>query len=153
LQQRQTRDPAAFEKFRSLRGMVAPPTKLVTNEDVKRLQTKGEAIEQAAGGLDRGVTSLIVLRFNEYNGPIMESAITTKGQATIPKAILEHLHLKPGDRLIFFIHPDGSVVLLPKIPVSQLRGMVKADNRPVTIEEMDEAIAAGAIDAALPGRG
>ena len=44
----------------------------------------------------------------------MELAITTKGQATIPKAIREHLGLKAGDRLKFFIHPDGSVVLLPK---------------------------------------
>ena len=29
----------------------------------------------------------------------MESAITVKGQATIPKAIREHLRLKPGDRV------------------------------------------------------
>ena len=41
----------------------------------------------------------------------MESAITVKGQATIPKAIREHLRLKPGDRVKFFVHPDGSVVL------------------------------------------
>ena len=44
----------------------------------------------------------------------MESAITVKGQATIPKAIREHLALKPGDRVKFFVHPDGSVVLLPE---------------------------------------
>jgi AbrB family looped-hinge helix DNA binding protein len=31
----------------------------------------------------------------------MESAITSKGQATIPKAIREHLGLKPGDRVKF----------------------------------------------------
>jgi AbrB family looped-hinge helix DNA binding protein len=43
----------------------------------------------------------------------MEAAITTKGQATIPKAIREHLRLKPGDRVKFFLHPDGTVVLLP----------------------------------------
>ena len=46
----------------------------------------------------------------------MESAITIKGQATIPKAIREHLRLKPGDRVKFFVHPDGSVVLLPQLP-------------------------------------
>jgi len=45
----------------------------------------------------------------------MESTITVKGQATIPKAIREHLRLKPGDRVKFFVHPDGSVVLLPKL--------------------------------------
>ena len=55
----------------------------------------------------------------------MESALTTKGQITIPKAIREHLHLKPGDRVKFFVHPDGTVVLLPKLPASALRGIVK----------------------------
>ena len=72
----------------------------------------------------------------------MESAITVKGQATIPKAIREHLGLKPGDRVKFFLHPDGSVVLLPKRPALALRGIVKSRRRrPVTIEEMDEAVA------------
>ena len=77
----------------------------------------------------------------------MESAITAKGQATIPKAIREHLRLKPGDRVKFFVHPDGSVVLLPKLPASALRGIVKPGPRPVTIEEMSAAAAAGAADA------
>ena len=35
----------------------------------------------------------------------MESAITVKGQATIPKAIREHLGLKSGDLVKFFVHP------------------------------------------------
>ena len=77
----------------------------------------------------------------------MESAITSKGQATIPKAIREHLGLKPGDRIKFFVHPDGSVVLLPKLPVSVLRGIVAGRRRTVTIDEMDEAIAEGALEA------
>jgi AbrB family looped-hinge helix DNA binding protein len=73
----------------------------------------------------------------------MDSAITVKGQATIPKAIRKHLGLKPGDRVKFFIHPDGTVVMLPMLPASALRGMLKRpDQKPVTIEEMDEAIAA-----------
>ena len=75
----------------------------------------------------------------------MESAITVKGQATIPKALREHLGLKPGDRVKFFLHPDGTVVLLPKVPVSTLRGIVKPRRRrPVTIVEMEEAAARGA---------
>jgi AbrB family looped-hinge helix DNA binding protein len=74
----------------------------------------------------------------------MESAITVKGQATIPKAIREHLGLKPGDRVKFFFHPDGTVVLLPKVPVSALRGMLRRPRRPVSIERMREAIADGA---------
>ena len=79
----------------------------------------------------------------------VESAITVKGQATIPKAIREHLGLKPGDRVKFFVHPDGSVVLLPKLPASALRGIVKSRRRrPVTIEEMTKAASEGAASAA-----
>ena len=52
----------------------------------------------------------------------MESAITVKGQATIPKAIREHLGLEPGDRVKCFVHPDGSVVILPKLPASARSG-------------------------------
>ena len=75
----------------------------------------------------------------------MESALTVKGQATIPKAIREHLHLKPGDRVKFFVHPDGSVVLLPKLPAAALRGIVKSRRRrPVTVAEMTEATGEGA---------
>ena len=42
----------------------------------------------------------------------MESTITVKGQATIPKPARDHLGLKPGDRVKFFVHPDGSVVTM-----------------------------------------
>src|SRR6266481_3137566 len=85
-----------------------------------------------------------VLHLTQRNGSTMESAITAKGQATIPKAIREHLRLKPGDRVKFFVHPDGSVVLLPKLPASALRGLVKPRRQPVTIDEMSAAAADGA---------
>jgi hypothetical protein len=55
--------------------------------------------------------------------------------------------LKSGDRVKFFIHPDGSVVLLPKRPATILRGIVKRQRRRVSIEEMSEVAAAGAVDA------
>jgi len=75
----------------------------------------------------------------------MESAITVKGQATIPKAIREHLGLEPGDRLKFFLHPDGSVVLLPKLPARTLRGFLRSRRRhPVTIDQMTKAVGEGA---------
>ena len=75
----------------------------------------------------------------------MQSAITVKGQATIPKPIRDHLGLNAGDRVKFFIHPNGSVVLLPTRPISSLRGILKKPGRkPVTIEEMRQAVLAGA---------
>jgi len=76
----------------------------------------------------------------------MESTVTSKGQVTIPKEARDYLGLKPGDRVKFFIQPDGRVVLLPKLPITALKGIVpKRKGRPVSLEEMDEAIAAGAV--------
>jgi antitoxin PrlF len=80
----------------------------------------------------------------------VESAITSKGQVTIPKAIRDYLHVKPGDRVKFFMHPDGTVVLLPKVPVTALRGILRWRGRPATLEEMDNAIAAGASEGTVP---
>jgi hypothetical protein len=48
-----------------------------------------------------------------------------------------------GDRVKFFVHPDGSVVLLPKRPVTDLRALVKT-KRSATLTEMDDAVARGA---------
>jgi len=73
----------------------------------------------------------------------MEATLSSKGQATIPKAVRERLHLKPGDRIKFFFHPDG-VIILPKIPTSQLKGIIPKPARPVSLEEIDAAIDAGA---------
>ena len=56
----------------------------------------------------------------------MESKVTSRGRVTIPKVLREHLHLKPGDRIKFFLHPDGTVFFLPKIPASRLRGLLKS---------------------------
>jgi len=74
----------------------------------------------------------------------MESTLTTKGQMTLPKAARDHLRVKPGDRVKIFALPDGTVLLLPKRPISSLYGMLKYDGPPVTIEKMNEGIAAGA---------
>ena len=77
----------------------------------------------------------------------MESALSIKGQATIPKTIRDHLHLEPGDRIKFFVHPDGSVVILPKIPTSKLKGIAKARRR-ASLNELETAIGEGAITGA-----
>jgi antitoxin PrlF len=66
----------------------------------------------------------------------MESTLTSKGQATVPKAVRDHLNLGAGDTMKWFIHPDGSVLIRPVLPVQALKGMFKA-RRHVAIEEMD----------------
>lgn len=73
------------------------------------------------------------------------STLTSKGQTTIPKEVREYLHLKPGDRMEFVIEPDGRVVLLPAtLDVIELKGILPTPVHPVTLEEMDDAIAQGA---------
>lgn len=81
----------------------------------------------------------------------MESALSVKGQATIPKAVRERLHLEPGDRVKFFFHPDGSVVILPKTRMSALKGIVKARRRS-SVEDMETAIEKAAVEDARRGR-
>jgi antitoxin PrlF len=73
----------------------------------------------------------------------MEATLSSRGQATIPKAVRERLHLKPGDRFKFFFHPDG-VIILPKVPTSRLKGMIPKHDRPASVEDIDAAVEAGA---------
>ena len=81
----------------------------------------------------------------------MEATLSSKGQATIPKAVRERLHIKPGDRFKFFFHPDG-VILLPKISTARLKGMIPKPAQPVSLEEMNRAIQEGATERFRPGK-
>ena len=73
----------------------------------------------------------------------MEATLSSKGQATIPKMVRDRLQIKPGDRFKFFFHPDG-VIILPRIPTTQLKGMIPRLETPVSLEEMNRAMEAGA---------
>lgn len=74
----------------------------------------------------------------------MEATLSSKNQATIPKQVREYLKIGAGDRFKFFLHPDGTVALLPKIPVTKLKGSLPKRARPVSVEEIDTAVADGA---------
>ena len=71
----------------------------------------------------------------------MLATITSKGQVTVPKPIRDSLHLRPGDKLNFLLD-DGELRVAPvKSPVTALKGMLRKPATPVTLEQMDEAIA------------
>ncbi len=75
----------------------------------------------------------------------MEATLTSKGQVTIPKAVRDALHLRSGDRLDFILEADGTVRVLPITgSVKRLKGMLHKPPRPLTVEDMDDAIAKGA---------
>jgi len=74
---------------------------------------------------------------------MFNSAITSKGQVTIPKKIREFLNVKTSDRIVFSPMEDGKVLITARqIPASALFGMLKHRRpaRPASLKEMDSAI-------------
>ena len=73
------------------------------------------------------------------------STLTSKGQITIPKEVRDRLHLKTGSRLEFLLESSGRVILQPlNSDFRSLRGMIRSKQlRPVSVKEMNEAIAKG----------
>ena len=75
-----------------------------------------------------------------------KTKVTSKGQVTIPKEIRDYLKLKPGDEVFFVIDnqrrrvtfwaKNGDVRDMAGI----LKDVVPKRRRPVTVEEMNEAI-------------
>lgn len=77
---------------------------------------------------------------------MQESTVTTKGQTTLPRDVRAALGLKSGDKVRYVVM-NGEVRLLKARPVAELEGLLaRSDQEPVSLEEMDEAIATGASD-------
>jgi bifunctional DNA-binding transcriptional regulator/antitoxin component of YhaV-PrlF toxin-antitoxin module len=78
----------------------------------------------------------------------VELTITARGQVTLRKAVLDHLGVRPGGRVRAELLPDGRVELKPppgRHDISRLAGALhRPGQRPVTLDEMQEAIVAGA---------
>ncbi len=74
---------------------------------------------------------------------MIESGITAKGQTTLPKAVREALGVGAGDRVRYVI-ADGEVRILAVRPVGRLFGALRHDGPPVTLEQMEKAVADGA---------
>ena len=71
--------------------------------------------------------------------------LTTKGQITVPQEIRDYLKIEPGDEVYFYINNLGRVVLRARPrDLREMAGILKdrvpRRRRPVTIEEMNEAI-------------
>lgn len=67
--------------------------------------------------------------------------MTSKGQITIPKDVREALGLEPGTKLAFVRVGPGDYRLRAKtLDVMALRGIVRYDGPPISIEEMDDAV-------------
>jgi AbrB family looped-hinge helix DNA binding protein len=72
--------------------------------------------------------------------------ITTKGQITLRKEVLEHLGVGPGDQVEVDLLPARRMQARakPRQPVASVFGLLKGRaGRAMSIEEINEATAAG----------
>ena len=70
------------------------------------------------------------------------ATMTSKGQITIPAEVRAKFRLSAGTRVDFVENGAGELVLRPKKgDVRALRGIIKYDGPPVSIEDIDRGIA------------
>ena len=70
------------------------------------------------------------------------ATITSKGQVTIPKDVRTRLGIGAGDRVEFVEIQDGVFQIVAATrDVQTLKGIVPKPKKPVTIAEMNQAIA------------
>jgi antitoxin PrlF len=75
------------------------------------------------------------------------ATVTSKGQVTIPAEVRRELGLRSGSRLDFIRLDGGAYEIVPVTgSVKSLKGLVPPPAVPVTLEEMDAAIAEGAAE-------
>lgn len=75
------------------------------------------------------------------------ATMTSKGEVTIPVAVRRRLRLTAGSKIDFIENKDGELVLKPRTgDIRRLRGIVKYDGPPLSIEEMDEAVGQAAVE-------
>jgi antitoxin PrlF len=67
-----------------------------------------------------------------------DATLTSKGQTTIPKGIRDSLGMKSGDRIMFTLMPDGTVLMrLKNKSVMSLAGSLrKKGRRAVPVDQL-----------------
>ncbi|MGI8697195.1 MAG: AbrB/MazE/SpoVT family DNA-binding domain-containing protein [Mycobacteriales bacterium] len=79
------------------------------------------------------------------------ATVTSKGQVTIPADVRRILGVTAGSRVDFVPTGNGSFELVAATgSLAALKGVVPAPARPVTLEQMDEAIAGAVEDRGRP---
>lgn len=72
------------------------------------------------------------------------AVMTSKGQITVPKDVRDKLKLKAGDRVEFSQDEFGNFTLHPKNgDIRELRGFLPKPTKPVSDEEIRDAIERG----------
>lgn len=77
------------------------------------------------------------------------ATLTSKGQVTIPVEVRKQLGLRAGSRVSFVETGTGRYEIFAQTgSIRDLEGVISAPGKPVNLEDMDDAIAAGAIASA-----
>lgn len=75
---------------------------------------------------------------------VIQLTVTAKGQVTLRKSVLEHLGVKPGEKVSVSLLPSGRVALEPAASgqdIRQFRGALnRRGRRAISVEEMQKAI-------------
>ncbi len=73
--------------------------------------------------------------------------VTTRGQVTLKKDVLQHLGIKPGDQIDYEKLPGGVIRIQVAAPQGSIEGFIGllegSTSRTLSIEEMNEISAAG----------
>src|SRR5258708_39677162 len=73
--------------------------------------------------------------------------VTSRGQVTFRKKVLQHLGIKPGEKIALDLLPDGRGVIRAASPTGRIQdffGVLAGTTKKVaTIEEMNDAAARG----------
>ena len=74
----------------------------------------------------------------------MHATLTSKGQMTLPEPVRSRLGLEAGDQLLVTVIDADTIVLKrkPAAPGKPLRGLLHRPLRALTVEQMDEGVAA-----------
>jgi antitoxin PrlF len=68
--------------------------------------------------------------------------MTSKGQITLPAATRAHLRLVAGTKFRVAENDQGEIILSPKTgDIRSLKGFIKYDGPPVSLEDIDRGIA------------
>lgn len=72
------------------------------------------------------------------------ATLTSKGQLTLPRDVRLAMGVGPGDRVDFVRMEDGNFAVLPATAsVKVLKGLIAKPESPVSLDDMDAAIAGG----------
>lgn len=78
----------------------------------------------------------------------MQLTVTAKGQVTLRQSVLQHLGVRPGDKIEISLLPGGRIEAVSGVAPHDIRTvrsrLQRAGRAPVSLEAMQDAIEAGA---------